>query len=402
MKTNIGVFFGGRSVEHEISVISALQAIKAFDTDKYNIVPVYISKQGRWFTGAELLEVENYRDLAALTSKATEVYMRPEYGDYNLYKAAQGGLFKSKPQIVETLHAVIPVLHGTSVEDGIFQGVLETIGIPFAGCNTLSSANGMDKITMKMILRECGVPVVDYVWFTDKQWLASRDQIVAKIESDLGYPVIVKPANLGSSVGIGKAADRDELMKAIDNAEKFTQRIIVEHMVEKLKEINCSVLGEADECEASVCEEPVKTGDFLSYEDKYMGGSKSAQGMQASERKIPADLSVEMSEKIRQMAKETFRVLGCHGVSRIDVMIDESDNSVYVNEINTIPGSLSFYLWEASGVSFPELMDRLVKLALKRKRESDRKTFTYDHNIFAMGGGTKGAKGAKGGKFGRK
>ncbi len=205
----------------------------------------------------------------------------------------------------------------------------------------------------------------------------------------------MKPANLGSSVGISKAADREELLKAIDNAERFSQRIIVEKMVVKLKEINCSVLGEADECEASVCEEPVKTGDFLSYEDKYMGGSKSAKGMQSSERRIPADLPAEVSERIREMAKETFRVLSCHGVSRVDVMIDEADGSIYVNEINTIPGSLSFYLWEASGVKFPQLMDRLVSLALKRKREADRKTFTYDQNIFALGGGVKGAKGTK-------
>ncbi len=395
MKTNIAVFFGGRSVEHEISVISALQAINAFDSDKYEVVPIYISKQGRWYTGPELLDLKNYKDLKALTHKATEVYMRPEYGDFNLYKAASGGFFSKGNQVVAELHAAVPVLHGTNVEDGIFQGVLETIGLPFAGCNTLSSANGMDKITMKMILRANGVPVVDYVWFTDKQWFSQRDALVEKIEKELGYPVIVKPANLGSSVGISKAADRDELLKAIDNAERFSQRIIVEKMVVKLKEINCSVLGEADECEASVCEEPVKTGDFLSYEDKYMGGSKSAKGMQASERRIPADLPSEVSERIRKMAKETFRVLSCHGVSRIDVMIDEADGSIYVNEINTIPGSLSFYLWEASGVKFPQLMDRLVALALKRKREADRKTFTYDQNIFALGGGVKGAKGGK-------
>ena len=187
-------------------------------------------------------------------------------------------------------------------------------------------------------------------------------------------------------------------MERINNAEKFSQRIIVEHMVEQLKEINCSVLGDADEHQSSVCEEPIKSGKFLSYEDKYMGGTKTSQGMQASEKRIPADLSEEMSEKIRHMAGETFRVLSCHGVSRIDVMVDEKDNSIYVNEINTIPGSLSFYLWEASGISFTQLMDCLVALALKRKRATDRKTFTYDHNIFALGGGTKGTKGVKGSK----
>ena len=394
MKTNVGVFFGGRSVEHEISVISALQAINAFDQSKYNIIPIYISKQGRWYTGPLTLDIRNYKDMKSLCERSEEVFMRPEYGDYKLYRANPGGgLFSKKNPVYEELHVVIPVLHGSHGEDGMFEGLLETIGIPFAGCDTLSSANGMDKITMKMILRAEGIPVVDYVWFTDKEWIDNRDAIVDKIEGKLGYPVIVKPANLGSSVGIGKAADRQSLIEKVDNAEKFSQRIIVEHMIEDMMEINCSVLGDADDHQSSVCEEPISKGDFLSYEEKYGGGAKA--GMQASEKKIPADIPVEMSEEIRRMAGETFRVLSCHCVSRVDVMVDREDNSIYVNEINTIPGSLSFYLWEESGISFTQLMDRLVALALKRKRETDRKTFTYDANIFAMGGGVKG--GVKGG-----
>lgn len=393
MKTTVGVFFGGRSVEHEISVISALQAINAFNTEKYDIVPIYISKKGRWFTGPELLELKNYRDMDALTARCTEVFMRPEYGDYNLYRA-KSGLFGGRGAVAQ-LHVAIPVLHGTNCEDGTFEGLLETIGIPFAGCDTLSSANGMDKITMKMILRECGIPVVDYVWFTDRQWYADKDRLADEVEAKLGYPVIVKPANLGSSVGIGKAADRAQLIERVENAAQFSQRLIVEKMVQNLKEINCSVLGDADEHTSSVCEEPIKTGDILSYEDKYMGGSKSAKGMQASEKRIPADLPEEVSDRIRHLSEETFRCLSCHGVSRVDVMMDADSGDIYVNEINTIPGSLSFYLWEATGISFEQLMDRLVELALKRKRLTDKKTFTYDSNIFNLSGGTKGAKGAK-------
>lgn len=395
MKTNVAVFFGGRSVEHEISVISALQAINAFDSEKYNIIPVYISKKGRWYTGDELLNIRNYKDMDGLTSRCTEVFMRPEYGDYNLY-SVRTSTFSKRNKVVAELHVVIPVLHGTNGEDGVFEGLLDTIGIPYAGCNTLSAANGMDKITMKMILRSEGLPVVDYVWFTDKQWYSDRDAMVAKVEKTLEYPVIVKPANLGSSVGISKAADRESLIAALDNAARFSQRLIVEHMVADLKEINCSVLGDADDHQSSVCEEPVRSGDFLSYEDKYMGGSaskggqKSGGGMQSSERRVPADLPEETSERIRHLAGETFRVLSCHGVSRIDVMIDGSDGNIYINEINTIPGSLSYYLWEASGIGFSQLMDRLVQLALRRKRDNDRKTFTYDHNIFTLTGGAKG------------
>ncbi len=388
MITNIGVFFGGRSTEHEISVISASQAMAAIDREQYDVTPIYITKQGEWYTGDALFEISNYRDIPALLRKCRKVYMIPEQGDYNLY-APKTGLFKGVETLTR-LDVVIPVLHGSNGEDGIFEGVLESIGIPFAGCDVLASANGMDKITMKMILQACDIPVVDYVWFTDKQWYSQREDLIKKIESKLGYPVIVKPANLGSSVGIGRAANREELIDRLDVAEKYSTRLIVEHMVENLKEINCSVLGDCDEYQTSVCEEPIKSGDILSYEDKYMGGTKGSKGMQASQKRIPADLPEAMSERIRFLAGETFRVLSCHGVSRVDVIVDADNDNIYVNEINTIPGSLSFYLWEASGIPFAELMDRLVRLALKRSREISQKTVSYDQNIFSMGGGVKG------------
>ena len=390
MKTNIGVFFGGRSTEHEISVISASQAMAAIDRGRYDVTPIYITKQGRWYTGDALLDVKNYRDPASLLKKCTEVYMRPVYGDYNIYPAKPSGFFGGGGKPVGKLDVVIPVLHGSNGEDGIFEGVLETIGVPFAGCNTLSSANGMDKITMKMILQASGVPVVPYLWFTDKQWFGQREQLIGRIESELGYPVIVKPSNLGSSVGIGRAMNREQLIDRIDDAERYSSRIIVEHMVEQLQEINCSVLGNADEYQTSVLEEPIKSGEILSYEDKYMGGTKGAKGMQAAQKRIPADVPADVTERIQFLAGETFRVLGCHGVSRVDVIVDRADGNIYVNEINTIPGSLSFYLWEATGLTFAGLMDKLVQLAVQRSREAGQKTVSYDHNIFAMGGGVKG------------
>ncbi|MDE6460319.1 MAG: D-alanine--D-alanine ligase [Paramuribaculum sp.] len=387
MKTNIGVFFGGRSTEHEISVISANQAMHAIDRDKYNVTPIYISKNGKWYTGEALFDVANYRNTDELLKKCEEVYMRPIFGDYNIYKAKKS-MFGNG--IVTSLDVAIPVLHGSNGEDGTFEGILEAIGIPFAGCDVLSSANGMDKITMKMILASNGIPVVDYVWFTDKEWFAKHDELVSKIESTLGYPVIVKPANLGSSVGIGRAADRQKLEECVEDATRYSSRIIVEHMVDNLKEINCSVLGDCDDYRTSVCEEPIKSGEILSYEDKYMGGTKGAKGMQASQKRIPADLPEKMSNEIRFLAGETFRVLSCHGVSRVDVIVDADTDKIYVNEINTIPGSLSFYLWEATGITFSQLMDKLVELALKRNRERANKTVTYSRNIFSLGGGCKG------------
>ena len=394
MKTTIGVFFGGRSVEHEISILTALQAMYAIDASRYNVIPIYISKEGRWYSGEPLMSVSNYKNMTALKSHCEEVYMNPEYGDYNLYRRKKP-LFGS--HIVATLDVAIPALHGTNGEDGVFQGLLETIGIPFAGCDTLSAAIGMDKIVMKMVLEHSDIPVVDYVWFTDKQWATTRDKWVEKIENKIGYPVIVKPANLGSSVGIARADNRQELITKVEEASRYSTRLIVEDLVENLKEINCSVLGDCDDYTTSVCEEPIKSGKILSYEDKYMGGSKGESGMQASEKRIPADLSDEQTQRVRFLAGETFRVLSCHGVARVDVMIDDNTGAIYVNEINAIPGSFSFYLWEATGVPFDELMDKLVSLALKRKREQANKTVSYSQNIFALGGGSKG--GTKGGKL---
>ena len=392
MKTNIGVFFGGCSTEHEISVISASQAMSAIDRTVYDVTPIYITKQGEYYTGDALFEVANYRNITSLLKKCKQVYLRPVKGDYNVYLSKKP-LFGSN--VATKLDVAIPVLHGSYGEDGTFEGVLDAMGIPYAGCNVLASANGMDKITMKMILQACDVPVVDYVWFTDGQWRADKESLIEKIESKLGYPVIIKPSNLGSSVGIGRAINRETLIERINEAERYSARIIVEHMVENLHEVNCSVLGDCDEYETSVCEEPIKSGEILSYEDKYMGGTKGAKGMQASQKRIPADLPDEVSTRIRFLAGETFRVLSCHGVSRVDVIMDADNGEIYVNEINTIPGSLSFYLWEATGLSFDKLMDRLVKLALKRQRQNNTKTLSYDQNIFALGGGVKGSKGVK-------
>lgn len=355
-KTNIGVVFGGRSVENEISVITAIQAMEAVDTEKYDVTPIYISKQGRWYTGEALRHSENYKNLEQLYASCEEVYLRPVYGDNHLYKVRRG-LFGNA--VAAEIDVILPALHGTNCEDGSVQGAFEMTGIPYAGCNVLASANGMDKITMKMILAQSGIPVVDYVWLTDKEWYDRQEQVVERVETRLHYPVIVKPADSGSSVGITAVHDREHLVEAIENAVAYSKRIIVEHLVEQLREINCSVLGDYYECEASVCEAPIRSGEILSYQDKYLGGGggskggakrggTKSQGMRSTVREIPARLPQATTDLIRTTAVETFKTLGCDGVARIDFMIDEATGNVYVNEINTIPGSLSFYLWEAT------------------------------------------------------
>ncbi len=395
MKTNIGVFFGGRSTEHEISVISASQAMAAIDRDRFEVTPVYVTKDGKWYTGEALLDTANYRNIPALLEKCTQVYMRPCRGDFNLYRTKKP-LFGSDKET--TLDVIIPVMHGHGGEDGSLQGVFDTIGIPYAGCGVLASANGMDKITMKQILQANDIPVVPYIWCTDREFFSDKKAIIDKVEKKLGFPVIVKPADLGSSVGISAAHDAASLETAVTDAARYSSRIIIEHMVEHLQEINCSVLGEPDNYRTSVLEEPVKSGEILSYTDKYCGGSgsKGAKGsMESSSRKVPADLPEAETRKIKQLAGDTFRVLSCSGVSRVDVIVDRDSREIYVNEINTIPGSLSFYLWEASGLTFGKLMEQLVAIALKRSREAESKTLSFDQNIFSMGGGTKGAKGTK-------
>ena len=394
MKITVGVFFGGRSVEHEISIITANQGINAISaSDKYQLVPIYVTKKGLWYTGEALFELSNYKDMDKLLMQCEEVYMRPEYGDFNLYYK-KTSVFK-RTAIAHSLDVVFPAFHGTNGEDGCFQGLLETIGIPYVGCNTLSSGVGMDKIFMKLILKDNQIPVVDCCWFTDYRFKNEEEAVIAEVEAKMPYPVIVKPANLGSSIGISKAANRAELVASVEEAMQFSSRILVEEMVNNLREINCSVLGDCDNCEPSLCEEPFRSGAILSYKDKYMGGSKS-KGIANTVRTLPADLPEDLTTKIRQLAKQTFQVLSCNGVSRIDFMINSETNAVYVNEINTIPGALSFYLWEATGVPFDQLMERLIELAFKRDRQLKRKVASYDQNIFNLsGGGKMGKMGSK-------
>lgn len=379
MKIKIAVFFGGRSVEHEVSVISALQAIDALDKQKYEILPVYISKTGRWLTGDHLLKVDNYKNLKQLIGDADEVRIVPHADGGSLVQEREG-LFK-KP-LVHKVDLAFPILHGTFGEDGAIQGVFELMGIPYVGCNVLSSAVGMDKITTKMVLRQNELPVLDYVNFYLKDWLSDEAGITQKIADKLTYPLIVKPADTGSSVGISKVNEVSELRDAVEKAASFSRRILIEPMVVSLREINCSVLGDYEKAEASPCEEPLRTGEILSYQDKYV--ADSTKGMSGAKRKLPADLPEEMSTYIQHLAISTFKALDCAGVARIDFLIDQKDNTVYVNEINAIPGSLSFYLWKAGGKSYPQLLDQMISVALKAQREKNSVTYTYEEvNLFA-------------------
>lgn len=392
MKTRVAMLFGGKSVEHEVSVITGIQAIMNMDTDKYEVIPVYMTKENEMYVGDAVGDIEQYKNIDELLKKSQRVIMLNENGKVQLVSYP---LKKFGKNTAIEIDVAFPVVHGTNVEDGALQGFLKTVGIPFVGCDVTASAIGMDKYIMKAVLRESDVPVLDAQLFTLSEY-AQIDALLDKVENTLGYPVIVKPVNLGSSVGISVAKNRVELANSVDDAFKYASKVLVEHAITNLREINCAVLGDENEASASECEEPLHTKDILSYEDKYVNNAKGSgsKGMASVSRKIPAELSAEKREEIRELAVRAFKALGCNGVSRIDFMIDEDTGKLYFNEINTIPGSLAFYLWEPLGVSYKELLDRMIQLAFKRVRTEESLTFTFDTNILntASFGGSKGAK----------
>lgn len=397
MKTNIAVFFGCRSVEHEVSIISAVQAMRAINRDKYDITPVYVAKDGSMYTGDNLFEIENYRNLTELLKTAKRVTFIKEKDKVLMHHLDQKK-FKKISDIVIDL--AFPIVHGTNCEDGTMAGYFEFLGLPYISCDIISAAVGMDKAVFKDVLKTAGLPVLDCIKFRAREYTLDKESITNKINVEIGYPLIVKPVNLGSSVGITKVNTAEELDEAIRLGISFSDVILVEKAISNLREINCSVLGDSDECEASVCEEPFMNDEILSYEDKYLGGGKNggaSKGMASLGRKIPADISEELSNQIRDLSCKIFKAIGASGVVRIDFLLDTDTNSVYANEINTIPGSLAFYLWEATGLKYTDMLDRLVEIAFRRQRNRDNLTFTIDTNI--LSGVSFGSKGSKGAKF---
>lgn len=395
MKINLAVLFGGKSVEHEVSVISAVQAMASMNREKYNIIPVYMTKDSEFYTGEKLMDINSFKDIPSLLKECTEcVFVRSE-GKVQLIRQK---MKKFGSNVISEVDVAFPIVHGTNVEDGALQGYLQTLGLPYVGCDVLSSAVGMDKFVMKILLKDAGFPVLDCCRFSSFD-MDKMDDIISQVEEKFSYPVIVKPINLGSSVGISKASDRRGLEKSVEEAFEFADRILIEPAVVQLKEINCAVCGDSESAEASVCEEPVQQDEILSYKDKYVGGGKSggSKGMATLKRKIPADITPEQEETVRRTAVEAFRYLGCCGVARIDFMLDKETQKIYINEINTIPGSLAFYLWEPKGVKYPELLERMIQLALKRHRQGAKISYAFETNILSMGGsfGAKGSKGSK-------
>ena len=402
MKIKVGVIFGGESAEHEVSIISAIQAINKMNEEKYDIIPIYITKDRQWYTGAMLKDIDSYQDLSLIKKYATNVVLVEKNNRFILQK--KKGLFKRE---VAEIDIAFPIVHGTNVEDGVLQGYLQTIGIPFVGPNTYAGVVGQDKVFMKAIFEKEDLPLSKYVWFYDSEYKTDKDEVLKKI-SKLKYPLIVKPATTGSSIGISYAEDETKLCEAIDDAINYDTKILVEEVVENLKEVNISVLGNYEHQKLSVIEEVNGHNKFLTYEDKYIGGGKTkakfgvksvpsckgSKGMLSASRKIPADLSDKLKEEVETVAKKAFKALGSSGCCRIDFLIDSKKNKVYVNEINSIPGSLAFYLWEPLGKDYTELLDDMINIGIKDYKKRSSKTYTFDTNIL-QGFANNSLKGGK-------
>ncbi|MBP3429012.1 MAG: D-alanine--D-alanine ligase [Clostridia bacterium] len=399
-KMNIAVLFGSRSCEHDVSIVSALQLIEAAKAAGYTVTPVYISREGLWYTGDALCQIENLREFNPMAKGITRVNLdvSANAGDLWAWPPQRAGIFAKVPAPVAHIDVAIPVFHGMNGEDGTIQGLLEMANIPYASSGVLGSAVGMDKIALKQILRGAGFPVLDYVWLTRDQLGEGSEAIIEKIEKKLKYPVFVKPACLGSSIGVSRANNREELEQAMALAASYDRRILVEAGVIHPVEINCAALGYGESVRASVCEMPVPTSDgsFLTFWEKYLRNAgvkgEASRGMKSLSRVIPAKIGDALTERIQKMTCEIFRLLDCRGTVRVDYILDEND-MLYVNEPNTIPGSLAFYLWKECGVSFADLVDQMVEDALLAHADKNKNVYAFDSTILQKV--TSGAKGAK-------
>ena len=404
MKIKVGVIFGGETVEHEVSIISAIQAMNKMDEEKYDIVPIYITKDREWYTGDMLKDIDVYQDLNLIKKYGHNVVLYYKNGSYVLQKK------KGLKRIVKEIDIAFPVVHGTNVEDGVLQGYLQAIGIPFVGPNVYAAVAGQDKTIMKDVWSEFNLPMTKYTWFYDYDYRTDSEKVLKEVKK-LKYPVIIKPATTGSSVGIALCSSDDELKEGIDNAIQYDNKIIVEEVVGNLKEVNIAVMGNYENQKVSEIEEVLSGNKFLTYADKYIGDGKGklkgakkvpvkgSKGMASLNRKLPADLDKKLREQIEEIAVKAFKVLGTSGNARIDFLIDEKAKKVYINEINSIPGSLAFYLWDAKDVKFTSVLDDMINIGIKDYKKRISKVHSFNSNIlqgFAARGGAKGMKGMKG------
>lgn len=399
-KIQLGVLFGSRTCEHEVSIISAVQLMRSVDKEKYDVIPVYISKRGEWFTGEPLLDIATYTPFDENRKGIQRVQLDVTTGSGALTCMEQGkGLFSKDRQIVVArLDCVIPVFHGMHGEDGSIQGLMELCNIPYTSSGIGASAIGMDKVYMKQFFKGCGFPVLPGIACLRAQWEEDADALMNTVEQEVGYPVFIKPALLGSSIGVSKATNREELKAALELGFEFDRKVLAEKGLNDPLELNCSVLGYNGKVRASEIEMPISGGDLLSFMDKYGAGGNSTKGMASLKRVLPAPIEPELYQKIQQLSKDMFVALDCKGVVRIDFMFDSESQQLFITEINTIPGSLAFYLWEPCGMPYSKLIDEMVHCAMEAQQDKDDCNYAYTSDILAgisLGGKAGPKNGAK-------
>lgn len=403
MKKHVGVIFGSRSCEREVAIISAVQLMRFADPEKYDIVPVYIDEHGSWYTGEALKEIGTYKPFNPEKKGIRKVFPDLSSGSGALLYLNKGSglLAKDKLEIAARIDVYIVVMHGMNGEDGTLQGLMELANIPYTSTGVTGSAVGMDKIIMKEFFRGADLPVLPGEWYTRREYAEDAPKIISDVSGKLGFPVFVKPANLGSSIGVSRADNEEELKDALELAFEYDRRVLVEKGLDKPVELNCSVLGYDDELLASPIEMPLNQDEFLDFRDKYLGGNGS-KGMASLSRVLPAPIEDSLKNEIEEMSKKIFRLMDCKGVVRIDYMFDRLSEKLFITEINTIPGSLAFYLWEKDGISYRELIDRMIACAEKAHDDRNKTNYAYTSDILkGVSLGAKGAKGTKGGKIGR-
>lgn len=391
-RRTVAVIFGGRSVEHDVSIVTASQVMRALDRDRFEVAPVYVSREGSWYGGEPLLDLASFDGDVTASDGVYPLLLSPDRRHHGLLLQPLAGRFRRSR--LQRIDVVFPAIHGTHGEDGTLQGLLEMADVPYVGCLTLGSALANDKISARALLEQQGIPLVPALHFHRQQWRDDPESTLARIRDQFDWPVFVKPATAGSSIGIGRADNESLLRASIDVATHFDRRILVEQGVTGHVEINCSVLGNSPNLRASALEQPLTWDEFLTYEEKYLHGP---EGMKSAGRIIPAPLDEGLTRRIQDLALRAFRAIDGHGIARIDFFVKPETDEIWLGEINTMPGSLAAWLWQESGLSFSELLDELVDLAQAASIEKRRNSYDYRSDLIGLARqrGQKGSVGSK-------
>ena len=371
MKIKVGVIFGGKSVEHEISIVTAIQAMDKIDTEKYEVVSIYITKDLEWYTGGCLRYIDSFKDYDLIRRYARKVNLINRDNRYILQSV---GLFKRE---INYIDLAFPMVHGAGAEDGSIQGYLEVTGVPYVGSGVYSSAVGQDKVFMKQILEANKIDVVKYDWFTIDDYKNNKEELFQRIDK-MHYPIILKPASLGSSIGIEVVKQKEELDSALDRVLKYDDKALAEELLEDIREFNCAVLKSNGKVQISAVEEIINDKDYRKYSDKFIWDNDDNAVVK---REFPANISKKLEEDIKEIALNSFRILNNTGVARFDFFYDNKTKKVYVDEINTIPNFLTHHMWGDLNINYKTLMDLLIEDAISKVKRRDDMNLTIDSDI---------------------